>query len=70
MTDETELTIAGVTSLHVPPRFGSEGGLITMSRGDGPAAEAGVCGNRRRSRAYVWADSLFTSPVDNGSPFG
>jgi hypothetical protein len=37
VTDETEPTIAGVTSLHEFPRGLAEGGLVTMSRHNGRA---------------------------------
>src|SRR6266545_3575029 len=41
MTDQTELTIAGVTSLHnFPPRLRSERGLVTTNRRSGPAGDS------------------------------
>jgi hypothetical protein len=40
MTDQTELAVADLTSLHDPPRLSCEGGLVTIPRRNDPPGAA------------------------------
>jgi hypothetical protein len=70
MTDETELTIAGVTSLHEIPR-GLAGRLVTMSRSQWSRGEAERV--NKMSNGVIAAQRSAYQPtltVDNGRPVG